>query len=170
MITHTTKQGHIDPNSMVAFRADLWLLLGKAFDVHLFYACARGHLPAVHVLAEQYPLDARAENNAALCWASINGHLFVVAYLTEHFQLTQEDARANDNFALRVACHAGHLPVVRYLSEHYQLTREDARADYNHALRAASEYGHLPVVRYLVEHYGLTAEDIQAARRGASGT
>ena len=100
MITHT-KQGDIDPESVVAFRADLLLLLGKVSNDLLHHACARGHLSAVQVLAEQYPLNARANNNAALRLACTYGHLPVVRYLTEHYGLMAEDARAENNYAMR---------------------------------------------------------------------
>ena len=139
MITHT-KQGNIDPTSVVAFRADLWLLLGKVSDVHLHHVCARGYLPAVHVLAEQYPLNVRTNSSRALRAACHHGHLPTVVYLTEHCQLTLEDARARNNVALRGASINGHLPVVRYLAEHYGLTREDTQAARRLAHRHIVEY------------------------------
>ncbi len=84
--------------------------------------------------------DIHAQNDLALMWASLKGHLEVVKYLTEH----GADDVHND-LALRLASEKGHLEVVKYLVEH----GADVHALDDAALRWASQYGHLDVVKYL---------------------
>jgi hypothetical protein len=97
-----------------------------------------------------------------LRWAAGNGHLPVVQYLCEKFQLTIQDVRSDDNRALRWAADNGHLPVVKYLCKQFQLTIQDVRSWNNDALGGAAENGHLPVVQYLCETYSLTIEDVRS--------
>jgi hypothetical protein len=116
----------------------------------------------------------RSCNNEALRWAAMNGHLPVVQYLCEKFQLTIQDVRSWNNDALGGAAESGHLPVVKYLCETYSLTTEDVRSANNEALRMAVYDGHLPVVQYLCEKFQLTIQDARscdnfAIRWAASG-
>jgi hypothetical protein len=145
MITHTKQGRHIDSESVVAFRADLLLLLGIAGTDNLSHASVHGHLPAVRVLAEQYPLNVRAHKNASLRLACYHGRLPIVVYLSEHCQLTRADALVYNNVALQHASVNGHLPVVVYLVEHYGLTRADTEA----ARRIANGHGRWHTAEYL---------------------
>jgi ankyrin repeat protein len=122
--------------------------------------------------------DVRSDNNYALRWAAQYGHLPVVQYLCEKFQLTIRDVRTCDNWALRGAAVYGHLPVVQYLCEKFQLTIQDIRSWNNGALRGAAFNGHLSVVQYLCEYRDrenrqLTIQDVRSennwALRGAAG-
>jgi ankyrin repeat protein len=111
--------------------------------------------------------DVRSWNNGALRWAAENGHLPVVQYLFETFQLTIQDVRWFDNDTLRCAAGSGHLPVVQYLCETFQLTIQDIRSWNNGALRWAAHNGHLPVVQYLCEYRDrenrqLTIQDVRS--------
>jgi hypothetical protein len=111
--------------------------------------------------------DVRSCDNYALRWAASRGHLPVVQYLCETFQLTLEDVRTWNNEALRCAASHGHLRVVRYLCEKFQLTIQDVRSLNNAALRGAADNCHLPVVQYLCEKFQLTIQDVHSS--GALG-
>ena len=90
--------------------------------------------------------------NRALIYASRNGYLPVVKYLTEH----GADITALLNEALRWASLNGHLEIVKYLVEH----GADITARSNQAVRWASENGHLSVMKYLLENGAdVTARD-----------
>jgi hypothetical protein len=117
-----------------------------------------------HVLCWKYRCqylsleDIKCYDNYALRWAAGNGHLPVVQYLCEKFQLTMRDVRSWNNGALRNAASGGHLPVVQYLCEYRdrenrQLTIQDVRSVNNWALRWAASRGHLQVVQYLRQKY-----------------
>jgi hypothetical protein len=125
-----------------------------------------------HVLCWKYRCqylsleDVRSWNNWALRKAAENGHLPVVQYLCEKFQLTIQDVRSRDNEALRMAASRGHLQVVQYLCEYHdrenrQLTIQDVRSDNNWALRGAAGNGHLAVVQFLCEKFQLTLQDVR---------
>jgi hypothetical protein len=105
--------------------------------------------------------DIKYYDNWALRWAAANGHLRVVQYLCEKFQLTIRDVRSWNNGALWNAAGYGHLPVVQYLCEKFQLTIRDVRSWNNWALRQAAMNGHLPVVQYLCEKFQLTIQDVR---------
>jgi hypothetical protein len=111
--------------------------------------------------------DIHKRNHFVLRWASSEGHLKVVQYLCEKFQLTIQDVRSVNNDALRWAAFHGHLPVVQYLCEKFQLTIQDVRSKNNEALWLATCYGHLPVVNYLCETYSLTIHDVRSRDKEA---
>jgi hypothetical protein len=124
-----------------------------------------------HVLCWKYRCqylsldDVRSNNNRALRVlrvAAFYGHLPVVQYLCENFQLTIQDVRTWNNGALRLAASRGHLPVVQYLCEKFQLTIQDIRSGNNYVLRCAAFNGHLPVVQYLCETFSLTIQDVRS--------
>ena len=104
--------------------------------------------------------DARTFNYEALREACGNGHLEVVQWLTDRFQLTSDDARAEDNEALRMACYYGYLEVAQWLTDQFQLTAADARARNNQALRYAYHYGYWKVELWLEDRFGISFEEI----------
>ena len=53
-----------------------------------------------------------ANDNEALIWASVNGHLEVVKFLVEQ----GADVTANNNRALKWASEKGHLEIVNFLN------------------------------------------------------
>ena len=60
--------------------------------------------------------DIRSEDNEALRYACMNGHLDVAKYLVEQ-GLSLDDIRSNNNYALRWARDNGHQYVVEFLEE-----------------------------------------------------
>ena len=86
--------------------------------------------------------DIHAENDEAIRWASLYGHIEVVKYLVS----IGADIHANNNYAIRLASKHGHLEVVKYLVS----IGADIHADNDYAIRYASEKGYLEVVKYLV--------------------
>jgi hypothetical protein len=105
--------------------------------------------------------DVRSNNDYAFRWAAHYGHLPLVQYLCEKFQLTIRDVGCVHE-ALRWAAFNGHVSVVQYLCEKFQLTIEDVRTRNNFLLREAVYRGHLAVVQYLCEMYQLTIEDVRS--------
>ena len=66
--------------------------------------------------------DARDNYNSALRWAAKNGHLKVLRFLKDEFELTADDARTNNNEALRNAYRNGHIKVVEFFEKEWGLT------------------------------------------------
>ena len=129
----------------------------------LFYAAELGDMTLLNLLKKETLInDARANNNYALRWAARNGHVDVLRFLKDNFDLTDEDARTWNNYALRMAAYNGHLVVLCFLKNDFGLTADDARADDKDALRLAAEYGHVEVLRVLNNEFGLTADDARA--------
>ncbi len=89
----------------------------------------------------EHGADIHAENEYALYIASRNGHLAVVKYLVEH----ETDIHSNNDQALRSASATGKLPVVKYLVK----KEADIHVENDDALRLAKRNGHLDVVEYL---------------------
>ena len=65
---------------------------------------------------------SRADNNLALRWAALNGHVEVLRFLKNEFELTAEDARANDNDALKLAARNRHIKVIEFFEKEWGLT------------------------------------------------
>ena len=81
--------------------------------------------------------------------ASGNGHLDVLKWLTVTFQMKAIDARADNNCAFRWASGNGHLDVLKWLTFTFQLSDIDVRSNNNCALRWAKKSRHLDVVNWL---------------------
>ena len=88
--------------------------------------------------------DVHAQNDSALRWASRNGHLEVVKYLTE----IGANIHADNDSALRLASSNGQSDVVKYLIGH----AADIHAQTDYSLRLASKNGHLDIVKYLLKN------------------
>ena len=99
--------------------------------------------------------------------AARGGHLSVIKFIVNSFQLTTEDVRGDDNDALRWAARCGHLDVLIYLIDTFKLTTIDARSGSNYALRWAAQNGHIAALQYLVSYFGLTNEDARAEQNHA---
>ena len=104
-------------------------------------------------------IDVHTNDEWALKWAVINGHLEVVKYLVEN----GANIHADNELALKWAANNGHLEVVKYLVEN----GADIHVDNEWALRWAANNGHLDVVKYLVENGADIHVDIDYALRWA---
>lgn len=108
-------------------------------------------------------LDYQNNNNYALREAIFNGHLHIIQYFCENYNVTIHDIRKNNNQILINAACEGNLLIVQYLCESLfggeKITIHDVRTDRNYALRYAALHGHVEVVQYLCETYPFTAED-----------
>jgi hypothetical protein len=87
-------------------------------------------------------IDPSADYNWAICTASANGFVDVVALLLADERV---DPSAKDNYAVRMASAKGHTAVVKLLLE-----RVDPSARNNYAVRVASAKGHTEVVKLLL--------------------
>lgn len=124
------------------------LLLDPRVDrsvVSISGLCARGHLDIVRRLLSDPSIDPSAENNAAICKASVNGYSDLVQLLLEDGRV---DPSVNNNYAIRLASEKGHVRVVECLLAD---SRVDPSADDNYAIRLASASGHLDVVKVLLQ-------------------
>lgn len=80
--------------------------------------------------------------NNALQYASKNGNLDTLNYITKTFKLNKGD------YALICASVNGHLEIVKYLVETYKFDYDGTIDD---VLICASASGHLEIVKYLTE-------------------
>jgi len=127
--------------------------------------CLKVHIlkgSSIEYMTKRFGERVSANPQVWFRYAAQNGHLEMVQYLVEKFELTADDARADDNFALRFAAENGQLETVKYLVDRFELTADDARFDDNYALREAAQNGQLETVQYLVEQFELTADDARA--------
>jgi ankyrin repeat protein len=105
-------------------------------------ACENGQLDIVKDLLSKC-VDPSDCNNAAICWASHNGHLEVVKLLLYDPRVDPSDC---NNYAIRFASINGHYEVVKLLLTDPRVDPSDCN---NSAIRWASENGHLEVVKLL---------------------
>jgi hypothetical protein len=93
-------------------------------------------------------VDPSVDYNAALQWASRNGHIKVVNRLLKDGILFRVDPSADNNFAIQSASFNGYIELVNKLLED---PRVDPSARDNLAIREASRNGHIEVVNRLLE-------------------
>jgi ankyrin repeat protein len=98
--------------------------------------------------------DIHANNESALIWASMYGHISVVECLIKYgaaegwSHLGDADIHAKDDLAICVASENGHLNIVKCLISHG--ANINTRNDYS--FRYASGCGHLDIVECLISH------------------
>lgn len=100
-------------------------------------------------------------NNNPLHLACSFGHLDIIKYLVENFNLTLDDIRCNNNYILHAS--SCHLNVIKYLIGQ-GIELDDIRSDNNRMLCIASHNNHLDIVDYLINQ-GLNVNDIMCALR-----
>ena len=118
---------------------------------HFKEMCKKGDLTEIKKLISD-GVDATADDNYAIRYASERGHLEVVKFLST---LPNVDATAN-NCAIQLASSNGHLEVVKFLST---LPGVDASAQDNEAINNAILNGHLEVVKFLASLPKVDASD-----------
>ena len=119
----------------------LTLNLGKEYVEEIFKNAVKNVDIPVLKVAVSLGVDIHADNEFALRWSAINGHLDVVKYLVE----LGADIHADNEYALRKSAKNGQLEVFKYLTEQ----GADIHADDEYALRKSAENGHLKVAEYL---------------------
>jgi hypothetical protein len=85
-----------------------------------------------------------------------NGHLEILKWLKETFNITEKDAKTNYNEAFRQAARYGNLEVLKWLKETFNITNEEAKIKSNFAFRYAAQNGHLHVLIWLKETFDIT--------------
>jgi hypothetical protein len=123
-----------DPYGPEKYRADK-LILGKRFK----WGTKTGIKKLVKAGA-----DIHAENDEALRYASLNGHVEVVKLLLE----AGADVHAYNDESLRLASIKGHVEVVKLLLEH----DSDIHVYVGYALKNASDNGYVEVVELLKQY------------------
>jgi ankyrin repeat protein len=125
--------------------------------------------------------DIRSHDTYLLCAAAKGGHVHVMDFLRNTWELTIADAKSRNNNILYVAARYGHPAVLQYCKEWKAedgsdgFTTDDVRCPT--ILQAAAQHGHLEVLRALKETWGLSVYDasdfdnlaLQMAARGNHG-
>uniref|UniRef100_A0A6C0JS57 Uncharacterized protein n=1 Tax=viral metagenome TaxID=1070528 RepID=A0A6C0JS57_9ZZZZ len=120
-------------------------MVNKIFALGEFLnACITGDYETVKSLITQ--INPSAEDNAAIGYASHDGHLEIVKLLLADPRV---NPATNNNWPIRCASHNGHLEVVRLLLDDSRVDPSDIE---NCAVRWAKENGHTEIVQLLTEH------------------
>jgi ankyrin repeat protein len=142
----------------------------RAIKLHatalLLSACRAGSVEIVQTLCaiagEMY--RQRTAQYAAFHAAYTHGHVGVVRYLVEYFQMDGQAVRMNNNAALHTAIVQGFKEIVVYLCEKAGLTPADVRAENYSMIRCALEKGHIDIARYLCLYIQLAGDEMPAVR------
>jgi hypothetical protein len=136
----------------------------------LYGASMSGELQAVQLTSRG---DWQVHRDLALYtlgFACFRGHLQMVQWMCETFEITVSDQRkgimniVHDIIveAFHQACTGGKMQVAQWLLETYKLTAADAKSNDNYALRGACEWGHLRMAQWLHRTFGMTREDAES--------
>jgi antitoxin component HigA of HigAB toxin-antitoxin module len=106
--------------------------------------------------------NARFNGNYLLRTVAKCGHIEILKYIVETYNLTIRDVRTYGNEALIEALDYNHSDIARYLIETFNLTVKDIRYDDNAVLRKAAYHGNLDVLRWLIEKFNLTVDDAKS--------
>jgi ankyrin repeat protein len=101
----------------------------------------------------------KGHNNEAFRVAAKKGHLNVLKWLKENYNITEKDAKLNNNSTFSWAALFGHLEVLKWLKKTFKITEEEAKTYNNQAFRWAAIYGHLDVLKWLKETFNITEKE-----------
>lgn len=107
----------------------------------------------------------RSYDNRALGRAAYYGHLKLIRYFKQAFQLTREDVQTNSNEALQLAIQNGHLDIAYYLMDEMGLNKADFMDRQGFILALAAEKGQLEIIKYVDQRWGLTISDVRSSNR-----
>ena len=129
-------------------------------------ACAAGRLDLVCYFTRFFDILQKDVclhgNDNAFKLAARNGHVHVLEFLVETFDITTVQARAGNNHALREAATYGHDDVMLFLIRKFALTVDDIRAEFNHALRMTVLTSNITLLRFLLDNFDLTISDARS--------
>lgn len=137
--------------------------------------CKDGQLEALQWLIHRFGLsryDVVVDNYTFLS-ACKHGHLRVVKWMAEEYNMTLEEASRYDEKPLMFACANGHTAVAKWLCETYGFKRnhillqeeggrvDDAPEALTNAFERGCGTGTLKHVQWMVKHFGLKHEDVR---------
>ena len=124
---------HLDRKTIITFAclsSDNYEIFKKIvkpdFDDFL-YCIKSGDLKNIKWMIEEKHIDASANNNLAIIYASFHGHLDVVKFLST---LPQVDASDQDNLAIKLASVRGHIEVVNFISTLHEVLIKKSKIHY----------------------------------------
>jgi len=95
-----------------------------------------------------------------LRWGCSYGHLNVVEWMIENFDIKEKDIRDSETNCFSYACGSGNIKLTEYLKERFDLGIGDVTRGGNSCLILASMYGHLDMIKWLIENFNLSRKDI----------
>ena len=87
--------------------------------------CTHGDLSQLQEMSHLELKHIQHNNNYAFRYACCYGHLEVLKWLVDTFELTLMDVRSLGNDALNLACKHGHLNILQFLIGCFQLSKDD---------------------------------------------
>lgn len=136
------------------------------------HACENNNIEFLQYL-KYWGVDAnivRDANNKGLLLASQGGHIKVMKFLKDNWNLTHDDAYQHSNDILHEAIKSGNVEVLQHLKDYWGFTATDARSHTNFALRMAARNGHVNCLQFLKNSWGLTSDDARALNNHAIAT
>lgn len=91
------------------------------------------------------------------------GDLQYAIWISDQFQLTDEEIRSDDNAAFRMACQNGDFELIEGLIDRFNFNAEDVRSDDNFAFRKACEDGNIELAEWLTDRFDLNINDAKSA-------
>jgi len=139
-------------------------------------ACFTGNLSKLkdviydHIDDQCNVLDQKYQISTYICCACAKGHLNIIEWLVEEFQITVHDIRNyHFNPPIRLACSNGHLEVIKWFQDFISL---DNALDINiNAItlpfNQACYSGHLEILKWLHSVFQFTCKEISNNRHEA---
>jgi len=92
----------------------------------LINVCEHGNLSLLEPISKYLThVHVNNKNNFAFRVACSNGHLEVVQWLVDTFELTIADAKSFNNEALRIVCYYERLNILQFLIGRFQMSEDD---------------------------------------------
>lgn len=123
-------------------------------------SCSLGHLETCKLFSRHAPSPSIFYLDRAFYEAAKHGHLHVLKWLKELYQLSVFDTCSEPCNAFVSACENGHLHVARWLAKEFAFTKEDFLDNHACAINYACAGGHMHVLRWLIHRFSVTKEDI----------
>jgi hypothetical protein len=90
--------------------------------------------------------------------AAENGHLHVLKWLKNTYNIIDEEAKSENNTAFINAAGNGHLHILKWLKVNFNITEQDAKSKTNLAFIKPVVNGNLEILKWLKETFKMTKE------------
>lgn len=124
---------------------------------------SRGYVDILQWLIKEFKVNNPLDLNtmSILKRAAKSGHLHVLQFLTNTFDLKPDFIRGDYYHVFLLAVLNGHLHILKWLKETVGLSTNDVRNNKFPVLQLAAEQGHLHIIKWLFSSFDLTIEDIK---------
>jgi hypothetical protein len=117
--------------------------------------CMRGILEIVREYSKEINRDIIL---TGFIGAARNGHLGILKWLKNNFNITNEDTEKSSNGAFNRAAIQGHIEIVKWYKDNFNITEKNLEY-YDSTIIWATRYGQLEILKWFKYNFNITEEN-----------